>query len=141
MTAGVYSAKRAIFLHFFSSAAQKNDQTVQNFTHRAYRHHFFFMIAFDAPRRARGRDTATFSPKRRWRVERRTRTGGTADQNGWNGGPRGWNGGPERVERRTSTGGTADQNGWNGGPARREGVSAFFLRSCAPPRKRINFRA
>ena len=29
-------------------------------------------------------------------MERRTRTGGTADQNGWNGGP-------ERVERRTST--------------------------------------
>ena len=38
-------------------------------------------------------------------VERRTRTGGTADQNGWN------DGGPERVERRTRTGETADHEG------------------------------
>ena len=35
-------------------------------------------------------------------MERRTRMGGTADQNGWNGGPRGWNGGPR---------------GWDGGQA------------------------
>ena len=47
---------------------------------------------------------------------------------GWNGGPKGWNFGPERVERRTRTGGTADQdqNGWNGGPARREETSTFL---------------
>ena len=32
----------------------------------------------------------------------------------------GWNGGPARVERRTSTGGTADQHRWNGGPERVE---------------------
>ena len=34
-----------------------------NFTHRAYRHHLFFVIAVDAPRRAQGRQTAVFFVK------------------------------------------------------------------------------
>jgi hypothetical protein len=33
---------------------------VRNFTHHAYRHHFFFVIAANAPRRALGRASATF---------------------------------------------------------------------------------
>ena len=63
-------------------------------------------------------------------VERRTRTGGTADQNGWNGGPRGWNGGQAGLERRTTRverrtgrsrtadheGGTSDRPVWNERP-------------------------
>jgi hypothetical protein len=39
----------------------------ETFTHHAYRHYFFFVIAVDAPRRARGRGELFFScPEPRW---------------------------------------------------------------------------
>ena len=56
----VESAKTGLFQHFLMVPLKKNDQTACYFTHHAYRDTCFFVISENAPRRARGRPSATF---------------------------------------------------------------------------------
>ena len=59
----VHVAKQRCHCLFF--LLKKMTKRREPFTHHAYRHYFFFVIAVDAPRRALLRDTATFSSEKR----------------------------------------------------------------------------